>query len=357
MLRNQLGYGETLFTAAQGVVEGAVAYLDPANEFGFWAEIKRAGTQLAAGNIGGAVTTVAGALTLGPIFSIGLPLLTSGLLEIPATIAQNFANVVKALTAVETVLPIVTGALGAVLAPITAIGDTIGAAFNALGTGNLVDAVVNLINIPAVAAGALLNGYTNSEGTPYPGLLTFSEEPFSAGLVQSLLVTLPKAIAAAITPDAEVADAAVGPADALTGSGTMVTVSDGSLAEAAAVAETTVDDGTVAETDGASEADAATAEATPATEAPTDAAEVTDDLEGEGPAEEPTDLGATPADEADDAGTVTPDDTDGDTATGNDGDTGEAEDSGSTAGSTSGSAESGESAGGSANAGGSGGDE
>ena len=354
LLRNQLGYGETLFTAAQGVVEGAVAYLDPANEFGFWAEIKRAGTQLADGNIGGAVTTVAGALTLGPIFSIGLPLLTSGLLEIPATIAQNFANVVKALTNVETVLPIVTGALGAVLAPITAIGDTIGAAFNALGTGNLVDAVVNLINIPAVAAGALLNGYTNSEGTPYPGLLTFSEEPFSAGLVQSLLVTLPKAIAAAITPDAEVADAAVGPADALTGSGTMVTVSDGSLTEAAAVAETTVDDETVTdeavtEPASATEADAATAEATPAAQQPTDAAEVTGDLEGEGPAEEPTDLGATPANEADDAGTVAPDDTDGDT--------GEAEDSGSTAGSASGSAESGESAGGSANAGGSGGDE
>lgn len=181
LLRNQLGYGETLFTAAQGVVEGAVGYLDPANEFGFWADIRKAGTQLAAGNIGGAVTTVAGALTLGPLFSIGIPLLTSGLLEIPATIAQNFANVVRALTDVATVLPIVTGALGAVLAPINAIGDTIGAAFNALATGNLVDAVVNLINIPAAAAGALLNGYTNSEGTPYPGLLSLDTPADSRG--------------------------------------------------------------------------------------------------------------------------------------------------------------------------------
>lgn len=187
---------------------------------------------------------------------------------------------------------------------------------------------------------------------PYPGLLTFSEEPFSAGLVQSLLVTLPKAIAAAIAPDAEEA-AAAGPADALTGSGTMVTVSDVSLTEAAAATETAVDEA-VTESDGTTGAEAATVEAT----APTDAAEVTGDPEGEGSAEEPTDLEATPSgDEADNAGTATPDDTDGDTATGNDGDTGEAEDSGSTAGSASGSAESGESAGGSANAGGSGGDE
>ncbi|HEY9264816.1 MAG TPA: hypothetical protein VIQ11_09450 [Mycobacterium sp.] len=358
LFRNQLGYGETLFTAAQGVVEGAVAYLDPANEFGFWADIRKAGTQLAAGNIGGAVTTVASALTLGPLFSIGIPLLTSGLLEIPATIAQNFANVVKALTDVATVLPIVTGALGAVLAPINAIGDTIGAAFNALGAGNLVDAVVNLINIPAAAVGALLNGYTNSEGTPYPGLLTFSEEPFSAGLVQSLLVTLPKAIAAAIAPETQAATT-VGPADTLPGSGTMVTVSEVSLTEAAPVTETAVEQ-TETESGGATEAGAATAEATPATEAPADAAEVTGDLEGEAPAETPTDLEAiADGDETDDAGTATPDGTDGDTASGNDGgdDTGEAADSGSTADGASGSTGAGESAGGSANTGQSGDDD
>jgi hypothetical protein len=203
-IENQLGYAETALTAGQGVINGFIQYINPANPSGLVATLQTAFGELTSGDIAGAVETTAQALILLPILNLGLPLLTSGLLEIPATIAQNVANVVATLTSVDTALPIVLGGLGTVLGPINAFGDSLQAVFDAATSLDPLAAVGALLSAPAVITGALINGYTNAEGTEFPGLLTFGDNPFNSGLLQSLLINLPRALAAAITPAAPI---------------------------------------------------------------------------------------------------------------------------------------------------------
>ncbi|BBY59210.1 hypothetical protein [Mycolicibacterium sarraceniae] len=60
-----------------------------------------------------------------------------------------------------------------------------------------------MINLPATITGALINGYTPPGGSIMPGLLTPPDENgFNAGIYYTLFVTIPKAIATAITPPA-----------------------------------------------------------------------------------------------------------------------------------------------------------
>ncbi|QZT55662.1 hypothetical protein [Mycolicibacterium austroafricanum] len=231
-LENVLGYGGTIVSATSGAINGALQYISFDNEFGLWAQLGTAATQLFEGNIAGAFNTVTDALILGPIVNIGLPVFTSGLLEIPGKIADNVANLVKAVTSLDTLLPLVLGAVGPVMGTLAATGETFQAAFDSLTQGNLIDAVVTLINLPATVIGAALNGYTKADDTFIPGLFTFSENPGEAGLLQALFVTLPKALAAAIAPEEEMATvAAEGPADPDAGSGTMITVAEVSQTE------------------------------------------------------------------------------------------------------------------------------
>ncbi|WP_194624296.1 hypothetical protein [Mycolicibacterium phlei] len=201
-IRNQLGYGQTLFATGQGVVDAFANYISPDNPIGLFAQLERAGEELESGNIAGTVRILGEALIGGPILNIGIGLLSAGLLEVPATMAQNFANVVATLTDVTTALPIVLGTLGPALGIINATGDSIQAVVDAVGGGDLLGAIGTVLSAPAVIVGALVNGYTNIEGTEYPGLLSYGDI-FAGGLVQALLVTLPRAIANAITPPAE----------------------------------------------------------------------------------------------------------------------------------------------------------
>lgn len=205
---NQLSNGEAVVSAGTGAIGGFLEYLSPDNAFGLGAQLQTAAEQLGSGNIAGAIETATQALFLAPVISVAIPVLSSGLLDIPGTMAQNFANVVKTVTDPNTVLPIALGALGTVLAPVNALGDSLQETFDALGDGDLGAALNAVINIPAAVVGAVLNGYTNLAGSVFPGL--FSED----GLVHALVVTLPRAIAAAIAPEEEGSAVAVnGPAD------------------------------------------------------------------------------------------------------------------------------------------------
>ncbi|WP_283605697.1 hypothetical protein [Mycolicibacterium poriferae] len=205
---NQLSNGEALVSAGTGAIGGFLEYLSPDNAFGLGAQLQTAAEQLSSGNIAGAIETATQALFLAPVISVAFPVLESGLLDIPGTMAQNFANVVKTVTDPNTVLPIALGALGTVLAPVNAFGDSLQETFDALGDGDIGAALNAVINIPAAVVGAVLNGYTNLAGSVFPGL--FSED----GLVHALVVTLPRAIAAAIAPEEEGSGAAAnGPAD------------------------------------------------------------------------------------------------------------------------------------------------
>ena len=258
---NQLSNGEAVVSAATGAIGGFLEYISPDNAFGLGAQLRTAAEQLSSGNIAGAIETATQALFLAPVISVAFPVLESGLLDIPGTMAQNFANVVKTVTDPNTVLPIALGALGTVLAPVNAFGDSLQETFDALGDGDLGAALNAIINIPAAVVGAVLNGYTNLAGSVFPGL--FSED----GLVHALVVTLPRAIAAAIAPEEEGAGAAAnGPADVPTAVLASVQSDDEQASDSGAASEDADGGGAVDAVDASVTEETGEATATPAEE-------------------------------------------------------------------------------------------
>ena len=218
LVRNQLGYLGTAVGAGRSVVDGVGQYLSPSNPYSLPASIDTAVGQLRSGLIADAFITLSAGLISTPIMMIiGLPLAGSGLLEIPAKMAQNFTDVVSALLSLNTALPLLSSALGPVVGAVDALGGSLQDVVGALGSGRLVDALTAAINIPAQLTGAVLNGYTDAQGGFHPGLLTFSDDAFGGGLLQTLLVTIPRAVATALgaTPAAPAAAATADVADAV----------------------------------------------------------------------------------------------------------------------------------------------
>lgn len=199
LLKNQLGYLGTAVGAGKSMVDGAVQYLTPSNPYSLPAGIETAVGQLRSGQIAEAFITLSQTLISTPVgMIIGLPLAGSGLLDVPAKIAQNLTDALSAALSLSNALPLLSGAMGPAIGAIDALGESLQDAVQALGSGRLVEALTAVINIPAQLTSAVLNGYTDVQGTKVPGLLTFSADPFSGGLLQTLLVTIPRAIATAL---------------------------------------------------------------------------------------------------------------------------------------------------------------
>lgn len=199
LLKNQFGYLGTAVGAGKSMVDGAVQYLSPSNPYSLPAGINTAVGQLRSGQISEAFITLSQALIATPIMMIiGLPLAGSGLLEVPVKMAQNFADVVAAVLSLNTALPLLSSALGPVVGAFDALGSSLQDVVGALGSGRIVDALTAVINIPAQLTGAVLNGYTDVEGVVHPGLLSFDVDGVNGGLIQTLLVTIPRAIATAL---------------------------------------------------------------------------------------------------------------------------------------------------------------
>ena len=129
---------------------------------------------------------------------VGLPLAMSGLLQVPVKIAENVTKAVAALFDNANIVPLLTAVMSPIVAPINAFGASVQDVVDALGAGHLADAITAVLNVPARLVGAVLNGYTDVTGGFTPGLLTVSDNPFSAGLLQAVFVNLPRAIATAI---------------------------------------------------------------------------------------------------------------------------------------------------------------
>ncbi|QZT55183.1 hypothetical protein [Mycolicibacterium austroafricanum] len=277
ILRNQFGYLQTIGEAGKGIIDGLVEYASPDNPFGLQAGIRDAVAQFKAGDIGAAFTTLASTVITGPIIvGAGLPLLMSGLLEVPVKMAQNFTDAVAALLNPTTAVPLITAALGPILGPFSALGASVQDFVEALGSGDVLDAITTVINVPAKLVGAALNGFTDEGGNFFAGILTVSDDPFSAGLLQTLLVTVPRAVAAAL--GAEDAPARV--------AGALGEVSSPISEHAAAVTvSVTETDSATTEVDSATEVPAAEPEETPT--APAEEAPVE-----EAPAEERADTSA-----------------------------------------------------------------
>ncbi|MGY4712014.1 hypothetical protein ACXDF8_21010 [Mycolicibacterium sp. CBM1] len=198
---NWLGYADTFGTALGGVATGTWTYLTQTVP----ESITTAFQQIADGDLSGAASTINNALG-SAVVSIGLPLFP--VLDIPGKITDNLSAVVKALTGLNTALPLVLGILGPIEGGIQAFGDSAQSVLDAAAAGQIVTALNNAVNtIPAVV-GAVLNGY--QDGT-YPGLLSLPPAPgvFGGGLVHALLVDIPQAIAVALgAPAPETATAA-----------------------------------------------------------------------------------------------------------------------------------------------------
>ncbi|AFM18195.1 hypothetical protein Mycch_3455 [Mycolicibacterium chubuense NBB4] len=199
ILTNQLGNLNIVGSAGKGVIEGLAEYFAPDNPFGLRAGIQDAVEQIKAGQIAAGFATLTSTVIAGPlVVGVGLPLLMSGLLQVPVKIAQNVTDAVGALFDNANIVPLLTAAMGPIVAPINAFGASLQDFVEALGAGHLGDALTAVINVPARLVGAVLNGYTDASGGFAAGLLTVSNDPFSAGLLQAALVNLPRAMATAL---------------------------------------------------------------------------------------------------------------------------------------------------------------
>lgn len=120
-------------------------------------------------------------------------------MAIPATMAQNLANVVAALA--DLTDPYVTvAALGPVHSVAAALGDTAHTVVDAVGQGDPLTALGGLVNLPAAVTGALLNGGVADAGGGHfwPGLLSIGSFPIDNGLLSVLTSTVPMAVATAL---------------------------------------------------------------------------------------------------------------------------------------------------------------
>lgn len=93
LILNGIGYGEQTFTALQSTVTALIDNLRFDNPSGLPMNLKNAWDQILAGDIANGLPALYGAFSGYLLFS-AFPLLN--LLEIPGTMAQNFANVVEA---------------------------------------------------------------------------------------------------------------------------------------------------------------------------------------------------------------------------------------------------------------------
>ena len=277
LLRNQIGYLGTAVGAGKQIVDGAVQYLTPSNPLSLPAGIEKAVGELKSGLIADAFITLSGTLITTPIMMVlGLPLAGSGLVDVPVKMAQNFANVVATALSLTTALPLLSSALGPVIGAVDSFGESVQDVVRAMASGRLVEAITAAINIPAQLTSAVLNGYTDVAGSFYPGLLSFSDDPLSGGLVQTLLVSIPRAIAQALgaAPVVEPAGAAARDAVAALPAASAQVVTLSVAADESPAAADEVDESTSVAVPGAADPDAVEVQAPVAVPDPEPAAEV-----------------------------------------------------------------------------------
>ncbi|MGV0806266.1 hypothetical protein [Mycolicibacterium setense] len=210
VIANQLGYANTLGTG--------VASIPPA--FIKWATVtvpaalQLASDKIAADDVAGAATAISNAI--GGFLAV--PGGMFGALPIPGNMTDNLSNAVHAVMNLTTMLSLVSGVLGPIQGTVFAAGDSGQAYVNAMKAGDQAAAVGALINAPAALTDAFLNGIASTRvpGVPgghsaFNGILTFKDNPAQGGLVQTLLVGVPQAVAAAIRPPAAPAAVALVP--------------------------------------------------------------------------------------------------------------------------------------------------
>ena len=202
LLTNQLGYADTISTSLQAVGQTLDQFVTGDGAYDLVPLLQGAFGDLAAGDVTGAAADISSILTGVTIFPA---LDLEPALEIPGEITTNLNNAVQSL--LNPLTELIVGLVSAPEGVIYTLGNSGQAFVDAAGAGEPLVALSALINTPAEAVGALLNGVPDQG---YVGLI----EPTFAGLLQTLAVDLPQTIAQAL--GAPAADSATAAADLTT---------------------------------------------------------------------------------------------------------------------------------------------
>jgi len=196
VIANQVRYANQLMSIAQGVGNGVVNWANTVPD-----SLRTMAQQLAAGQISDAVMSGWGIFVNG-VVGVLFPVLQ---LDIPQQVAQNMANVVKAITPVVAQLGFAV--LNTMYQATDAFGDIAQNFYDAARVGDIVTAASELINAPANLTGAVLNGWGEGSKGMYGIFGSF-------GVVAAVMQGF-KTIADAIkpaAPEAPVAATVDGPA-------------------------------------------------------------------------------------------------------------------------------------------------
>ncbi|ORA74880.1 hypothetical protein BST25_07055 [Mycobacterium heidelbergense] len=181
VLHNQLGFANTLGSNLQAMGAG----LQPLLTQQLPKNLQTLFSSIAAGHISTGVGTFNTDLLLG-LLPIATPL--ENILAIPGEMAQNLANVLtQQLPNVGLTLMLLP--LAASLGTSQAVADGLQSVVDAWGAGQPLQALVDVVNLPAIATGAFVNGYNSTVGIGFSGLLG------SSGVFDELLVNIPQSIA------------------------------------------------------------------------------------------------------------------------------------------------------------------
>ncbi len=224
VLENQKGYLEKVFGAFGSIPTSLQTWWEGSNGK---ARLDMARVALEAGDLGEAYRWFNHSMlyafnaAFGPLIAPGL--LLSGIPRggteyfagIPEQIAQNFTNLVAAtFTRGVVVTGLFQGVFGTVSGVAFELSRVVESVVTSISSGDLQGALNAVINTPAILANAVLNGFDYADPDPdsgtggyaeWPALLTFAEPGETgavAGLFQTLLVNIPKQLAAAIAPPA-----------------------------------------------------------------------------------------------------------------------------------------------------------
>lgn len=190
VLHNQLGFanalGSNLQTMGSDLYSLLTQTLPP--------QIQKMFSSIAAGEISSGVATFNQNLVLDLLPSAG-PLVN--ILGIPGEIAQNFADVVQQLPNIG--LTYLLEGLELTEGTSQAVADSLQSVVNAWAAGQPLQAFVNVLNLPAIATGAFVNGYVSPfNDVGYLGLLTSAESGMGSGLLDQILVQIPQSIASTL---------------------------------------------------------------------------------------------------------------------------------------------------------------
>ncbi|MCV7322446.1 hypothetical protein AWB99_26095 [Mycolicibacterium confluentis] len=224
VLENQKGYLEKIFGAFGSIPTSVETWWEGSNGK---ARLDMARVALEAGDLGEAYrwfnhsmlyafNAAFGPLIAPGVFLSGIPRGgTEYFAGIPEQIAQNFTNLVAAtFTRAVVVTGLFQGVFGTISGAVFELTRVVGATVEAISKGDIVGALNAVINTPAILANAVLNGFDYADEDPetgtggyaeWPALLTFAEPGETgavAGLFQTLLINIPKQLAAAIAPPA-----------------------------------------------------------------------------------------------------------------------------------------------------------